>query len=480
MALTSLPDVWSWITSLPPFTQWKTDTMSISICPTKPTQQSLILSATQSLPNQNPSLSFSISAHLQVPIISLWTSKSLKINSNIQNPILPDHDLALILFYNLITDVLNYTPNKNTASLIKFHKLRPNTNFNDLFNLAFYTLALLICIYEAPQDLRSLCLDALKAHLMSTRSREASKLLMQFLGSTVEEQWMRSLNLAITNWIVESHPSDLSITTPSPSFSYAASSTLGLWKVQLYCPTILMKIEKSAGGSLPDDRLLFSLRYLHLEGVIQLGYKVFFRENWIDVAVNIDNVRLDVIPLASEALMAERGTGTDEKHFPSRISLQLAPILHTSVFSVSLTKSSDNPLSEIGVEKSLEAAFDPPNSYLGLKASVAETRTTTMKPWKFEQSVHGNIANLNWFLHDSLDDREVASSKPPKLALVHPKAWFRDRYSSAYRPFTKEGGVVFAGDEYGERVWWKVSRGCAGKRIEWEMRGLNRAIIDLV
>ncbi|XP_027337561.1 uncharacterized protein LOC113851295 [Abrus precatorius] len=95
----------------------------------------------------------------------------------------------------------------------------------------------------------------------------------------------------------------------------------------------------------------------------------------------------------------------------------------------------------------------------------------TSKPWKFEESVYGYSANLNWFLHDSMDGKEVFSSKPSKFALLNPKSWFKNRYSSAYRPFTRQGGVIFAGDEYGESVWWKVDKGAIGKTMEWEIRG---------
>ncbi|KAI4306508.1 hypothetical protein L6164_029779 [Bauhinia variegata] len=95
----------------------------------------------------------------------------------------------------------------------------------------------------------------------------------------------------------------------------------------------------------------------------------------------------------------------------------------------------------------------------------------SLKPWKFEESVHGYGANLNWFLHDSVDGKEVFSWKPSKISLLNPRAWFRDRYSSAYRPFTRQGGIVFAGDEYGDCVVWKVDKAAVGKTLEWEIRG---------
>ncbi|KAI8030169.1 hypothetical protein LOK49_LG01G01010 [Camellia lanceoleosa] len=93
---------------------------------------------------------------------------------------------------------------------------------------------------------------------------------------------MRSVNLAITNWIVELQAMlNHSIKTPSPLFSYGVSN-VGLWKVQLYCPVIAMDVEKSTNPS-PDERLWFSLNYHQLEGVIQLNYKVIVREKWVDV-----------------------------------------------------------------------------------------------------------------------------------------------------------------------------------------------------
>ncbi|RRT50411.1 hypothetical protein B296_00007653 [Ensete ventricosum] len=163
--------------------------------------------------------------------------------------------------------------------------------------------------------------------------------------------------------------------------------------------------------------------------------------------------------------MAERGYGSGEKHFPSRISLQVTPTQQSDVVSVSVSKSSDNPTQEIGLEKALEGGFEPPGTYLGIRVSTTETVTVSVKPWKFEQSVHGASGKLNWFLHDGINGREVFSSKPSKFSLLQPRAWFRDRYSSVYRPFTKDGGVIFAGDEYGESVWWKVGPGAFGKTM---------------
>ncbi|KNA11169.1 hypothetical protein SOVF_137790 [Spinacia oleracea] len=299
-------------------------------------------------------------------------------------------------------------------------------------------------------------------------SREASKLLMRILGSNIEQQWMRCLNLAITNWKMELKAANQILKGPSPLFSHGFSTT-GLWKVQLYCPIITMEIENTSGSA--DERLAFSLNYHHLEGVIQLNYKAIVKEKWIEVMVNIDNIRLDVVRLVSEKLLKDRGAGAAEKHFPSRMSLQLTPGPQTDILSVSVSKSSENPKKEIEIEKTIEGSFEPLNK-VGVQVSAGETTTRVFKPWKFEETAKGDSGGLNWFLHDSNDGREVFSSKPSPMKMFQPKAWFKHRYSNAYRPFTRQGGVIFAGDQYGETVCWKVDKSAIGKRsMEWELSG---------
>ncbi|XP_042509431.1 uncharacterized protein LOC122085057 [Macadamia integrifolia] len=456
------PDIWAWIHNLPPTPQWRGKSLSISLCPSGSTQPSLNFSIINNL--QSPYISFAIFADFKLPV-SLWSSKPFELSTRTSDVV--DEGIISSLFRNFITDILNYGLCKST-SFLRIPPINTIGNFKDIFNLSFLTLTLFICIYEAPHELRPGCLNTLKNQLTSPQSREASKLLMRLLGSNIEEQWMRALNLAITNWVIELQESNNPLVISSPLFSYAIS-TAGLWKVQLYCPVIAMKVENSSNAS-GDERLNFSLKYHQLEGVIQFAYKVVVQDKWVDVMVNTDNIRCDVIRLVSETLMAERGVGASEKHFPSRISLQLTPTFQASVLSVSVGKSSQNPTHEIGMERTIEGTFDPPNHF-GLNVATAESMTRTLKPWQFEQSVIGDTANLNWYLHDSTDGREVFSSRPSKVSLAQPKAWFKNRYSNAHRPFTKEGGVIFAGDQYGESVWWKMNRGAIGKTMEWEIRG---------
>ncbi|OIW02741.1 hypothetical protein TanjilG_29517 [Lupinus angustifolius] len=468
MAYYKFPDVFCWIQNLPPISQWRTSSMSINICSSNSSQPSLNLTIAKN--HQSPKLTFAIVADFNIPI-TLWISKPFKPSTKTINLI--DYETISNLFVNFIEEILHYGSNSNSP-FVKIPKLDyySISYFPDIFNLALLTLLFLICIYEAPSDLRSACLSTLTNHLSGCQqSRQGTKtLLMKLLGSNMEEQWMRSINLAITNWIVELQETHQgTFKTPSSLFSYSFS-TLGLWKVQLYCPIINTDVVNS-NSHIADERLQFSLTYHHLEGVLQFNYKVIVKEKWVEIMVNTDNIRCDVLKLVDGTLMRERGAGADEKHFPSRISLQLTPRLQNHVLSISVGKSSENPNIEIGKDKSVEASFEPPNPYMGLNVSVGESTTVSLKPWKFEETVYGYSANLNWILHDTMDGKEVFSSKPSKLSLINPKSWFKDRYSSAYRAFTRQGGVIFAGDEYGESVCWKVDKSAIGKTMEWEIRG---------
>ncbi|XP_074574471.1 uncharacterized protein LOC141830921 [Curcuma longa] len=467
MASNSPIDVGGWLSSLPPFSQWSSDRMSFCICSSKPCcAASLRLSVARNPQKLNPYLTFCIYADYHTPI-SLWTSGAIRLKSSAQPSLSGDE--ATGLFFDLLVSVLKYGPGRRSSFRLKQVAVREE-NLREVLNLAFVTLTFLVTVYEAPCELRRGCLDAVTLQVWSPACREALKLLVRLLGSNLEEQWMRSVNLGVTNWMSELLRSSSHLPrAPSPLFSYGRSAS-GLWKVQLYCPVIAMAVEDPSATT-QDERLLFSLRYQQIEAVIQLAYRAVRRESWIDIAVAVDNIRCDVDPLLSETLMAERGYGGEEKHFPSRISLQLTPALQSDVLSVSVSKSSDNPTQEIGLEKTLEGAFEPPNSYLGLRISATESVTMSVRPWKFEQSVDGDSANLSWFLHDGVNGREVFSSRPSKFALLQPRTWFRNRYSTAYRPFTKQGGIIFAGDEYGESVWWKVCPAALGKTMEWEIRG---------
>ncbi|KAK8935619.1 hypothetical protein KSP39_PZI013845 [Platanthera zijinensis] len=470
MASTSALDAHQWLLNIPPISKWESETQTFCIYASNPPNQpSLNLRIIRNIVQfHNPLVIFSLAADLNSPI-SLWSTNPFHIRNSENNPF--DSKTIQLLLRSIISGVFKYESYKKTPSISVPGSLFDG-DLKEIFNLAVLTLSLLVCIYEAPQgDVRRGSVEDLRLRLSSRSSREAMKKLVRMVGSNLEQQWMRSVNLGLTNWIAENRGWNQGLSAaPSALFCHSLS-TSGLWKVQLYCPIAAMAVDEDGGSATHDRRLIFSLNYQQLEGVIQFAYKVFVRENWMDVRVEVDNIRLDVNQLVSEKLMANKGYGSEEKHFPSRVSLALTPTLQTDVISVSVSKSSDNPIHEVGVEKGIESSFEPSSSYLGLKVSASETVTTSIRPWKFEQSVHGDTAVLSWFLHEGVNGREVFSRNVSKMAIIRPRSWFKNRYSSISRPFTRHGGVIFAGDEYGESVWWKVCKEAEGKTMQWEISG---------
>ncbi|XP_047326019.1 uncharacterized protein LOC124929662 [Impatiens glandulifera] len=292
----SFPDVYAWFLKLPPITQWQSDS-SMSILLNQPY---LNLKVTK---NGSSSICFSIVvANFSIPI-SLWTSKPIKLPTDlIMSTRLVNDEIMFPLLTNIIQDELKYCPdsNENASRIDHDHdQLVIINNFKDMMamiiNISFLTLTFLICVYDAPKDIRSECLNILREQLACSYSRETMKIFVGLLGSNLEEKWIRTMNLAITNWLSENQ-TEIRTYPSSCLFSYALS-TSALWKVQVYCPVIDMDIESSTyypstrPPSPPDERLWFSLNYHQLESVIQLNYKVIVRDTWIDVIVNIDNIR---------------------------------------------------------------------------------------------------------------------------------------------------------------------------------------------
>ncbi|KAL5198051.1 hypothetical protein ABZP36_001563 [Zizania latifolia] len=280
MASAAVPDIWLWIRSLPK--QWRGATCSLQICNSSSTNQSLNLIITCHSEAQSFDLSWSICAEFHDPI-SLWSSHYTRLQSAIGS------DIAANLLQDIISGVLRYGPYSSKKSLLRLPNVQVSEDSGKIFNLAALTLALMVCIYEAPSTLRRELIGKIGAQLMRSDMRGAAKKLLLAMGTNMEEQWMRSLNLAVTNWAMEAHRSGGTTASPFGVFSYAISASR-LWKVELYCPVVAMIMEHPSHHT-KDEKLQFSLSYQQLEAVIQFVYRVAFRENWIDVAVNVDNIR---------------------------------------------------------------------------------------------------------------------------------------------------------------------------------------------
>ncbi|GLJ37148.1 hypothetical protein SUGI_0753350 [Cryptomeria japonica] len=465
------PDIWDWISTLPAASDWKRNDKSFKLC--SGSQASLLFSAIKKHGSQarEEQIIFSLLADFQFSI-PLWTSEPCRLQ--------PREKAMFDLFLNFIGGILLYSPHKwapRLESHIDQAMVIRSKHSKGMFKCVFLALALCVCFYEAPGDIRSCCVEVVERELeKEVKNGDYWKAVLEVVGSKIEEQVMRSMALLITNRIFraskESKNSEWDrsqiMRIPLPC-SYS-TSTKGLWQVRVYSPILGMKpLDKHHSSK--DDRLAVALSYLHVEAVLQLSYDLNFTPDWIEVRVKVDNIRCDVVPLVSEEEMEEESGLPEEKHFPSTVSIELAPEKESKLLAVSLNMSSGNPSYEMSSERSAETGFEPPGIYGGVRFTGTEGLTVSMKAWKMEQSVDGSQGIFDWALYDTLTTKKVSSSRPSKMEWMQPKAWFKDRYSSAFSPFTRQGGVVFAGDAYSEGISWKVKTEMEGKIMRWEVGG---------
>eukprot|EP01018_Ginkgo_biloba_P038579 Gb_39272 [translate_table: standard] len=333
-----------------------------------------------------------------------------------------------------------------------------SSNYKEVFNSAFLLLCSNISTKSPRFEFTEEALD-----------RAAKQSTPPQLGVDVVECLMRSLGYKYTKWSTLN--GDFMFHGPSTRSTYNLSVP-GFSIISVYCPLLSMKHFKSGSYKLPqirDERLQFALCYQQLESILQFRYAVNICQDWIELRIAIDNVRCDAVPLESDEAMHKQGA-PNERHFPSRISLTIGPQQPSDVLFISLTRFSDNPCREITNATNIEAKFEPPISP-GLKASDSVASTIKIDHWSFEQSSRGKDGTLEWTLYDTVNGKEVTSSKPPKSRVLDPKTWFKDGYSKAYRPFTKQGGVVFASDNYGQTLTWRLHKSIEGKALEWHVRG---------
>ncbi|TVU39946.1 hypothetical protein EJB05_13390 [Eragrostis curvula] len=264
------------------------------------TNQSLKLVISRHSETQPLNLSFSICAEFH-DSISLWSSNYSRLRSSNAT------DASARFLHDIICGVLQYGPYSNRRSLVRLPSVQiPEDSSGKIFNIAALTLAILVSIYEAPSSLRREFIDTISAQLMRRDMGDAAKKLMLTLGSNVEEQWMLSVNLA------------------SPTGPWSVSGPVYLRRLPRCSPTLFQRpscgrsrctalLCHGHGASFTSDErreaAVLADTYQQLESVIQLVCQRFGKENWIDVSVNVDNIRCDVVQLVSESLMRGRVLG---------------------------------------------------------------------------------------------------------------------------------------------------------------------------
>ncbi|XVF67498.1 hypothetical protein PTKIN_Ptkin10aG0125900 [Pterospermum kingtungense] len=68
-----------------------------------------------------------------------------------------------------------------------------------------------------------------------------------------------------------------------------------------------------------------------------------------------------------------------------------------------------------------------------------------------------------------MTDHETATWKSFDNGNNYGSNSFQNGYYGVNRPFTKANGLVFARDDYGERVRWRLSREMEGSVLKWRI-----------
>ena len=290
---------------------------------------------------------------------------------------------------------------------------------------------------------------------------------------------MRTLGYMLAKWLILREVGvGLQTLTPSHGnnlgFSYA-SEAHGFWVLKGYAPVLGMKLTRSSDRRFQfpvkvmeakECVLRYGLAHQQLEAVIQMEYTVGFYDGFIQLNTRVDNIRLHV---ANLGFNKSDDADYAETHFPSRIRVWVGPeVGATYVAGVSLGRSTSNGEKEVERQKVVKGNFEKSTGPPKVKSTMM-TRTKT-KNWRWDQDVEGNAAIFDAMLYDNVTGIEVATWKPLSGGgnLRHN---FQNRYVGAHRVFTKTGGLVFAGDEYGEGVGWRLSKEMEGSVLKWRIGG---------
>lgn len=381
------------------------------------------------------------------------------------------------------------TAHDNTCPRSQFQKLSPEPiswiidshspeSFSSFFNLVFLCRLFWLCVCDSHFEVGELYFNSLVAQNFNLLScQHVVRNFLISVGVDVELCFMRTLGYMISKWLMlrDMGAAGLQLLTPLPScrFSYAMESH-GLWILKAYAPVLSMTrtgFNKELGQGrvvqAKESVLRYFLTHQQLEAVIQLEYSVCYHENFIQVNARVDNIRLHVVKLGFNK--DDDGQYVDELFFPSRIRIWVGPeIGSTYVTSLSLSKSTKNPEKEMETQRTVKGNTGNPKVPVVKAIATSSTRTKT-RSWSCEQDVEGNAVIFEAILHDDESDMEIAAWRPNNGG--SPKGGMKKRYTTGSRVFNRSGGLLLAGDEYGDWVSWRVSKEMEGSVLKWRMGG---------
>ncbi|KAL9371078.1 hypothetical protein Peur_036218 [Populus x canadensis] len=493
-------DIWSWICEIPNSDEWdESDSALIfELASSKPSQdgptRAIQLKAERTAGSNSEALvTFTICLQGFHPFDApktLWVSDTCPLNS--EKPFLP---LVLQLLQEII--VRSPTAHNSTCPRSQLQKLKPDPvswimdshtpeSFSSFFSLVFITRLFWLCAFDAPTEAGSLCFESVLGPHLETLSCKQAPVLRTFLltvGVDAELCFMRAMGYMLAKWLILREVG-VGLQTLAPlasqqvGLSYATEA-YGLWVLKGYAPILAMNPTCPSNNKFciletKDTVLKYALAHHQLEAVIQLEYAVRFYDGYIQVNARVNNLRFHVVRLGFKK--NEGVDYDDERHFVSRARVWVGPeIGATYVGGLCLGRSTYNGEKEVEVQRILKG------SYGEAKVPQVKTRSgmatkTRMKSWRCDQDVEGNAVVFDAVLYDNMTGQEVSTRKPigdgnsVGVGGRNGKS-FGTRCNGPNRPFTKTGGVVFAGDEYGEGAEWRLSKETEGSVLKWRLGG---------
>ncbi|KAM7460230.1 hypothetical protein LguiB_007040 [Lonicera macranthoides] len=488
-------DLWSWICELPNSDEWTSSfsPLTYQLGATKPTQlnknmtQSIHLKVERAIVPDLDSTVITFSVCYEEK--TLWVSDTCQLSSH--NPFLP-------LVLQLIQEIVSRAPvgHDITCPRSQLQKLKPDPvawildthspeSISTFFNLIFLTRLFWVCVCDAPSEVGSLYFSSLLAPNLDAFSCKDAPVLRSFfisIGTDVELCFMRTFGYMLAKWLILKEVGvGLQVLTPLSShtlgFSYATESH-GLWVLKGYIPVLAMPRTRFNGPKnqypvidAKESVLRYALAHQQLEAVIQLEYTVGFCDGFIQVNTRVNNLRFHVVKLGFNKNCDD--SYADERHFPSRIRVWVGPEAGASyVAGLTLGRSTENVEREKEIQKVWKGSFGK-MKIPRVKATAKMTTRTKTKNWRWDQDAEGNVSIFDGIMCDNTTGVEVSTWKPSSGSggAEQLESSFRKRYTGANRSFTKSGGLVFAGDECGEGVGWRLKKETEGSVLRWRIGG---------
>ncbi|XP_021292786.1 uncharacterized protein LOC110423015 [Herrania umbratica] len=493
-------DIWSWICELPNSEEWaESDSPLIfTLASTKVRNQgdstrSIQLRAEHTSGSNSEALvTFSIcfegfqASNSQKP---LWVSDTCPLSS--EQPFLP-------LVLQLLQEIINRSPAvpDSTCPRSQLQRLKTEPiswimeshspdSFSRFFNLVFLTRLFWLCACDAPSEVGSFYFHSLLGPNIEALTCKEAPVLRTFLvsvGVDTELCFMRTLGYILAKWIILREVSvGLQTLTPLPGqhlgISYATEAH-GFWTLKGYAPVNAMKLTHPSNPKsifpaigAKESLLRYALAHQQLEAVIQLEYSVGFYDGYIQVNARVDNLRFHVAKLGFRKKEDDMDY-FEERHFPSRIRVWVGPeVGSTYVYGLSLGRSTNNGESEIETQRLVKGSFGKLKNPQ-VKARARVSLRNKMKNWRWDQDAEGNAAVFDAVLCDNVTGHEIATWNSFNYGNGGKgDNSLQNRYYGVNRPFTKTGGLVFAGDDYGEQVAWRLSREMEGSVLKWRIGG---------